>query len=326
MSSFRTEWHPTAAESPRSISHSDRIVTIGSCFAENVAARLRGAMMQVTSNPLGTMFNPASIHSCIARLCERRRFTEADLVEHQGWLHTFDTHSSLSSSAGPEQALERLNEAVEMGSQALVEADTLILTLGTAWVFSLAGTDRIVANCHKLPASRFDRTRLSVGQTAEYIASAARLVRGINPEVKIFITVSPVRHLADGLHGNQLSKSTLQLGADIAAGECGLHYFPAYELLCDDLRDYRFYAADMLHPSDTAIDYIYGHFLSTCFTPAGAAAARECEALSRRLAHRINPDTPPAIKEKFITDTETLRANLIKKYPYLQCQPTQQPK
>ena len=317
MSSFRTEWHPTAAESPRFIEHSDRIVTIGSCFAENVASRMRNAMMRVTSNPLGTMFNPASIHSCIKRLCENRLFTSPDLFEHQGWLHTFDTHSSLSLAGSREEALERLNRAVADGAHALATADTLILTLGTAWVFTLAGEQQIVANCHKLPAARFERKRLSVEQTADYIISACRMVREINPGVKILLTVSPVRHLADGLHGNQLSKATLQLGADMASTQTSMHYFPAYEIVCDDLRDYRFYASDMLHPSDTAIDYIYELFISTCFTPSGVAAARECTALRRRLAHRTDPASPKNITERFNADTDALRASLIKKYPYL---------
>lgn len=317
MSIFRTEWHPTAADSPRCIEHSDRIVTIGSCFAENVASRMRDAMMRVTSNPLGTMFNPASIHSCIKRLCENRPFTSDDLFEHQGWLHTFDTHSSLSCGGSMEQALDRLNTAVADGARAVANADTLILTLGTAWVFTLAGEKRIVANCHKLPASRFERKRLSVEQTASHIISACRMVREINGAVKIFLTVSPVRHLADGLHGNQLSKATLQLGAEMASSEMDIHYFPAYEIVYDDLRDYRFYAADMLHPSDTAIDYIYELFMATCFTPRGVATAKECTALSRRLAHRTDPASPKNITDRFNADTESLRANLINKYPYL---------
>ena len=315
MSSFRTEWHPTAAESPRCINHSDRIVAIGSCFAENMAMKLRATMMRVVSNPLGTMFNPASIYSCIKRLCEKRVFTPEELFEHQGRLHTFDTHSSLSCSGTAEEALARLNDAVVSGSRSIAEADTLILTLGTAWIFTLAGSQKIVANCHKLPASRFVRSRLSIEQTAAYIDSICDTVRHINPGVKIFITVSPVRHLADGLHGNQLSKATLMLGADCSAAE--FHYFPSYEIMCDDLRDYRFYAADMLHPSDTAVDYIYEKFLSTCFTSEAVAAAGECAALHRRLSHRIDPETPRNIIDKFLTDTDNLRAALIKKYPYL---------
>ena len=316
---FRTPWKPTPAEMPRFISHSDRIVTIGSCFADNVGERLKADMVRVTANPLGTMYNPASIAGCVDRLVNRQYFTASDLFEHNGMLHTFSTHSSLSSYGDEEAALEKLNAAVDNGADAIASADVVILTLGTAWTFHLAGSDRVVANCHKLPASRFERIMMSVDEAGQWLRESCAKLRSIRHDQRIIITVSPIRHLSDGLHGNMLSKSTLILAAErIITEESDIYYFPAFELMLDDLRDYRFYAADMVHPSSTAIDYIYSRFTEAYFTPEAIATAAECGKLSRRLSHRLNPDASPEMNARFKAETETLHNQLITKYPYLQ--------
>lgn len=291
MNSFRTELRSSDIVERRYIEHNDMILTIGSCFAENVAARMRADMMTVCSNPLGTMFNPASIAATISRLAEGRLFTEADLFENQGLWRTFDAHTRLTDTT-PAEALRKLNAAVEQGSEAFHRASTVIITLGTAWVFTDVESNRIVANCHKLPARRFDRSRLTVDQAGEILQKTVAQILTEIPAAQIILTVSPVRHLADGLHGNNLSKATLMLAAEAVANSTPeLIYFPAYELLNDDLRDYRFYGPDMLHPSETAIDYIYERFTESFFTPAAIEACREGRKLTRQLAHRIITNT-----------------------------------
>lgn len=314
MNSFRTELRPSEIASRRFIEHSDMIVAIGSCFAENVARKMSADLMTVCANPLGTMFNPASIDQTITRLAEHRLFTADDLFENQGLWRTFDAHSRLADP-DPARALEKLNEAVSAGAGAVSRASTFILTLGTAWVFTDVANNRVVANCHKLPANRFDRTCLTVDQAGAALQHAMATLLTVAPEATVILTVSPVRHLADGLHGNNISKATLMLAAEAVANSLPeVVYFPAFELLNDDLRDYRFYAADMLHPSETAIDYIYERFAESFFTPAAVAACSECRKLSRRLAHRAeNSSAADAI---FAVETDRQLNELRKKYPY----------
>lgn len=311
---FRTEL--TDSPSPRFITHDRPLITLGSCFADNVAARLKAGMFDVVSNPFGTLFNPASVCSAVERMAARREFTADDIFAHLGRWHSFDAHSSLSTTGNETDALSRLNAAMENGAGALRSAAAAIITLGTAWVFRLTGTDRVVANCHKLPADRFTRTRLSVDECTESLMRTIAVMRSVNPDIKVILTVSPVRHLADGLHGNTLSKATLHLAVEqIVAADEDVWYFPAYELLCDDLRDYRFYAADMVHPSEVAVDYVYERFSETFLSREAVTAAKECAALSRRLAHRPMGDGEEATA--FRESTATLHQQLKKKYPYL---------
>lgn len=312
---FRTLCRPSA--SPRFITHSATVLTLGSCFADEVAARMRSGLFDVVCNPLGTLYNPASIAACARRLAARRLFTEADLFEHQGRLHTFHTHSSLSCPGTPAEALARLNGAVERGADALRRASVVIITLGTAWVFATAGPEPvIVANCHKLPAARFTRFRLTPDRAAAEVKDAIDAVRQASPAARVVLTVSPIRHLADGLHGNSLSKATLLLAAEEACRDrAETYYFDAYEAVCDDLRDYRFYAADMTHPSPVAVDYVYSLFSSAFITPEAAEAARECEALTCALAHRQAPGSDP--DGQFAAHVDKLRDRLLEKYPYI---------
>lgn len=314
---FRTEWHPVAAESPQFIEHSDGIFCIGSCFADNVASRLAEDLFNVSANPFGPMFNPVSICQTLDRLIEGNAFTVDELFEHQGLWRSLDT-GTLYARGSREETCTLLNSILEHASQSLCEARVLIITLGTAWVFTHCESARVVANCHKLPAADFVRSRLGVGEVVDAISAIVEKLyaRGMFP--RIVLTVSPVRHAADGLHGNNLSKSTLLLAADgIVDRYPEIHYFPSYELIMDDLRDYRFYDADMRHPSPQAVDYVYSRFCETCLTEAARIAAAECRRLSRRLRHTINPNTHEDIAGKFRADTGNILSQLLVKYPYI---------
>ena len=271
----------------RQIGYHSRIFAVGSCFAANIASRLEGAGFSVTANPAGIMFNPESVADAIERCCERRMVGAGELQCDGGrWFH-YGFHGSFAGS-DPEEVAARINGATQEGHRALATADTVILTFGTAHVFRLADGGATVANCHKQPAAMFRRERLTVGSIVErYAGLFGTALRGKH----VIVTVSPVRHLADGLDGNALSKSVLRVAAGELAERYGADYFPSYEILCDDLRDYRFYDADMVHPSSQAVDYVWEKFCAAAVSAADRELIPRAEAIARAAAHRpLHPD------------------------------------
>lgn len=275
---FRTELHLPV--SSLGIDHSTPLLMLGSCFTDEVGARLMMDGFNVTSNPLGPVYNPDTLARILDRALDRRMFTPDDLVEGPRGYHCL-TFASRYSGADAKDVLDAVNTDFVKIADALAAPATLILTLGSTYVFTHIGSGEIVGNCHKLPASAFTRRRLSVDEVIARLRSV--VTRLTDAGHRVIFTVSPIRHLADGLHGNTLSKSTLHLAVDsIDKAE----YFPAYEALMDDLRDYRFYAADMKHPSEVAVDYIYGLFADVYFSKATSAAAAEARARFKRNNHR----------------------------------------
>lgn len=226
------------------IGHSHKGLLVGSCFADRIGRIMRNHKLPVTVNPFGTLFNPASIAATLKRLEEHRSYDAGDLTRYEERWISFDHHGAFDGS-DCKQTLRRINEALETGAEALRTADYAILTLGTAWVYELRDTGRIVANCHKLPAAMFRRRRMSASEIVETLGEA---ITRFLPGRKTILTVSPVRHLGDGATENTLSKSTLILAAHAlteSLPDC--RYFPAYEILMDDLRDYRFYELSLIH-------------------------------------------------------------------------------
>ena len=244
--------------SPVRLSFSEGIVLLGSCFADNIGTRMSDAGFNVCVNPFGTLFNPVSVCNAAARLESGAPFVREDCVEMgagAGLVCSFHHHTSFARST-PEEFLAVANASLEAAHAKWREAGLVIVTLGTAWCFRHRGSGLVAANCLKRPDREFERFRLSVEETTELLAG---LVSGF-PDKRFIFTVSPVRHMADGANGNQLSKSTLLLAADaVADGERAV-YFPAYEIFMDELRDYRFYAEDMVHPSSQAVDYVWERF------------------------------------------------------------------
>ncbi len=279
---FRTETEPVRAG--LQITHDSHIFMAGSCFSDNISARLLAGGFNVCSNPSGTLYNPLSISSMIDDLLSEREFVVDDLVCSGGVFHSMNHHSSFSS-VDPDEALRRINMAAKAGAGALRRSDVMILTFGTAWVYERNG--RVVANCHKLPAGEFTRRRLGVDEAVAAIAGTILAVRNIVPDLGVILTVSPVRHVADGLHGNNLSKAVLHLACDeVVRSIPGTVYFPSFEMVNDDLRDYRFYDADMKHPSTVAVEYVYSRFKETFMSVETRERARAFESVSRREAHR----------------------------------------
>ena len=238
---------------PVSISYSDRILVLGSCFADEIGNRLSAAGFKVLVNPFGTLYNPVSIGNALARLGSGVPFTEDDVVEmgaNAGRVCSFWHHTSFARQTA-EEFLENANTALKQASAFWKTCNRVIVTLGTAWAFRFNESGETVANCLKRPAAEFTRYRLTVAQTAALLQGFLQR----NPDKEFIFTVSPIRHLGDGAHGNQLSKSTLLLATE------GLPYFPAYEIMMDELRDYRWWAEDMVHPTQQAAAYLCDRFI-----------------------------------------------------------------
>lgn len=300
------------------VSYADPLLLMGSCFAENMGARLTDEKFRVDSNPFGTLYNPASIADALRRLMRPTPLTASDLFEHEGAYHSFAYHSRFSAPT-EEQALRQMNERLRQSAAGLDQATRLILTWGTAYVYRLKSDGRIVANCHKRPEREFVRERLTVGSiVAEWRTLLAELWSQC-PELKLICTVSPIRHWKDGAHGNQLSKATLLLALDALQAEFPerISYFPAYEILMDELRDYRFYADDMLHPSPLAVDYIAECFGRTFFDRETQAIRKEWEEIGKAIAHR---PLQPASEgyQRFITQTLLKVQQLKAKMPFFE--------
>lgn len=296
------------------IKHSDKLMLIGSCFSDSIGARFTDAMMAALVNPLGTLYNPMSIAAAVERIARCRLVQPEELFEANGVWNCFDFHSSFSATT-VEGALQRMNSAIVAAHEHLKGCKYVFLTLGTAITYSHNGA--VVGNCHKLPAVQFERRMCSVGKVTEALEAAVKMLREVNRAVKVIFTVSPIRHIADGLATNSLSKGTLRVAVgEITAQMPDCHYFPSYEIVIDDLRDYRFYAADMVHPSDVAVEYIWEQLLTAYIAPQSLQAIDRCERMTKRLRHRPMSDNAEVVA-RFRADTEAALAKLRSDYPYL---------
>ena len=262
-----------------SIDYSTPMLLLGSCFTEEVGERLQAAGFDLLCNPFGTLYNPLSIAACLWRAIDNRLMSGDELVQHDGLWHSWMHHSRFSHE-DKDECLSRCNQSISRVHHFLGRKPLLLVTFGTAWVFYHEGS--VVANCHKLPPQHFVRRRLEVG---EIVDAWQPLVERLGTDV--LYTVSPIRHMADGAHGNQLSKATLLLATERLVEGCGqANYFDSYELLMDELRDYRFYARDMCHPSDVAVDVVWERFQATYMTAATRDQVRQHEKEYRQSQHR----------------------------------------
>ena len=244
------------------ISYNDKIMMLGSCFTDNIGKQLLNYGFDVCVNPFGTLYNPASIYESVLRLIQGTPFTEEDCTQIGAGserICSFHHHTTFARET-KQEFLDNANQALKKASEFFKECNKVIITLGTSWCYRHLATDRIVCNCLKHPAAEFVREFLPSDQTAAILSSIISACK----DKEFIFTVSPIRHFKDGAHGNQLSKSALLLGADsaIRANAKCADYFPAYEIVMDELRDYRFYAEDMCHPSAQAVDYIRERFLN----------------------------------------------------------------
>lgn len=302
--------------SPLTITYEDSIMALGSCFAENMGNKMNDLYFETDINPFGVLYNPVSIRNSLELLIENKQFTITDLVEYRSLWQSF-SHSSLFTAISADACLSKINLRLNAAVEFLKKTDILLLTVGTAWVFEERKSGRVVSNCHKLPASEFKRRRLTIDEIVSDYTELINKLASTFPSLQIIFSVSPIRHWKDGAHENNISKSTLMLAIDILQSQFKtVHYFPAYEIQMDELRDYRFYASDMLHPSDVAIDYIWRRFSDTYFDPTTITIKKEIEQLVGNLSHRpIQPDTEEF--RKFKLKIEERKANIIANYPFL---------
>lgn len=278
---FRTEIEIRPFPPEARIGYDSRIFALGSCFASEMALRLGRLKFDCTVNPAGVLFNPASVASALRAFRSETPVRGDELREADGiWFH-FGFHGSFADT-DPAEALRRMNGARHRGAEALRRATHLLLTFGTAWVYEHEG--RIVANCHRRPAAEFVRRRLSVAEIAdEYDA----LLKELPDTLQVIVSVSPVRHTADGLEGNCASKAVLRLAAEeLATRHPNVCYFPAYEILTDDLRDYRFYADDLVHPAPQAVEYVWERFAEAILDDRARRTAGAVERIVEAAAHR----------------------------------------
>lgn len=308
--------HISLPDIPFRFTYEEPILLLGSCFTENVGVRLEEAKFQVDINPFGTLYNPLSIAEALSFLRFPRPFTKDDLFCSGGLYHSFRHHSRFSALSA-EACLARINQRLEYSSAFLRKCGRLMITWGTSWGYRLKENGVVVANCHKLPDRLFLRERLPISQIVTAWADLLEKLWEVNPRLKVLFTVSPIRHWKDGAHGNQLSKATLLLAIDELNRMYpdDTAYFPSYEILMDELRDYRFYAEDMIHPSEQAIDYIWEKFVGSALTPATWELLKKCEEIRKAVEHRpFNPESEAY--RQFILQTLLKIDRLNEKMPF----------
>ena len=292
------------------------VMLTGSCFANEIGDKLAEGKMPVLVNPCGTVYNPASIESTLRLVMQRRSLAQDDLYSYGGKYLSF-LHYTDFSSENPDKTLDMINRTTEVANGFMKSARFLFITFGTARVYRFLKTGEIVSNCHKLPADLFSQELLKVDYIAEKWLALMDDLHSFNPGLRVLFTVSPVRHWKDGAHANQVSKSVLFLAIEqLLNHPSSGGYFPAYELLFDDLRDYRYYGEDMLHPSKSAVDYIWDAF-SDCYLDSQTINTwKEVSNITRAMKHRITGNDSRAEKE-FAGNILAKISLLSAKYPYI---------
>ena len=298
---------PVNIKPNKSINHNSRILMLGSCFAENIGKKLIECGFNIVINPMGILYNPISIHTALERIINGREFTEAELFYHNGLWASFMHHGSFSHS-DKNVALQMMNEHLLEAHEQLKNTTHLIITFGSSEIYEHDG--QVVANCHKLPSRHFTHRLLSINE----IAIPYTQLSILNSKLSTIFTISPIRYLGEGAHHGQINKATLLLAIDQICKETKIDYFPSYEIMMDELRDYRYYATDMSHPSEVAIDYIFERFTETYLTNEAIRTAEEVKKIKKSLSHR--PLHPDSIEYQKFQQKLTQQINtIIKKYP-----------
>lgn len=276
----------------QTINYQSKVLLLGSCFSENIGNKFNYFKFNAVVNPFGIIFNAVSLEKLIKRAVSKDYFTENDIFFHNDLWHCFEVHSELSNP-NKELFLNGLNAILNSVNQQINKLSHCIVTLGTSWVYRHNATNKIVANCHKVPQKEFIKELLSAEQNEQSLKNIIAFVQSVNPDCQFIFTISPVRHIKDGFFENNVSKGNLfsALHSSIIHHPSS-EYFPSYEIVFDELRDYRFYEKDMLHPNSLAVDYIWERFSETYFEDDTLSIVKEVEVIQKGLAHRpFNPDT-----------------------------------
>ena len=297
------------------IDYSSKLVSFGSCFAENMGNKFDYFKFSTLTNPFGIIFNPISLEKIILRSIQKKYFTEKDIFFHNEVWHCYEVHSELSNPE-KEQFITTLNQLIDATHEHIKKLTHCIITLGTSWAYKNIESDEIVANCHKVPQKHFVKKLLSVSEIEASINNIISEIQSINPNAKFIFTVSPVRHIKDGFVENNVSKSHLitAIYNILSVSTFAVAYFPSYEIMMDELRDYRFYAEDMLHPNQTAIDYIWMKFSENYINETEFETMQHVSEIQKSLSHRpFNPNSESHLK--FQENLKQKVNAIVAKYP-----------
>jgi len=301
------------------IDYSSRLLLMGSCFSENIGAKLSHYKFQGLQNPFGILFHPLAIEKLIQKAVTQETFNEGIVFQANEQWHCFDAHSCISNPS-KEQLVVDLNTGLDQTAEQLKVASHVIITLGTAWVYRNRDSGEIVANCHKVPQTNFTKELLSVDEVRESLKRITTLIQSVNSSTHVIFTVSPVRHLKDGFVENQRSKahliSAIHQTIETSNFSPRVSYFESYEIMMDELRDYRFYAKDMIHPNEIAIDYIWEKFVEVWINDSITDDMKKVDEVQRGLQHRpFNPESEA--HQKFLTSLSKKIAYIRKAYPFM---------
>ena len=298
------------------IDYNSKVILLGSCFSDNIGKKLRYHKFQSVLNPFGILFHPKAIESVIKNAITKKEYSEEDVFFFNERWQSFTTHSKLSASS-KEEALNQLNQASALINTALKSSTHIIITLGTSWVYRFLASGKIVANCHKVPQHKFKKELLPITEINKSLSSIISLVRKVNPNINFIFTISPVRHLRDGFIENQQSKSHLISALhQIIKNQKNIFYFPSYEIMMDELRDYRFYKEDMIHPNQIAINYIWEKFYENWLSDEAIDLKKQVIKIQRGLEHKpFNTDSNEY--REFLSSLQKKIKALKKKYSHI---------
>jgi hypothetical protein len=298
------------------IEHQHKIMLVGSCFAENIGNRLANLKFDVAQNPNGIIYDPLSVTNSIISYIDRAEYAATNLSEANGLWHSWQHHGSFS---GPDagRVLKKINDSQRNAHEFLKNADWVFITLGSAFYYTLHETGVSVANCHKVPASAFAKRLLTIEEIKSSLDTCIHRLFHFNPTIKIIFTVSPVRYIRDGLVENNLSKARLiEVVQHLVSKFEGIHYFAAYEIVNDVLRDYRFFGEDMVHPDSQAIDYVFEQFSASAFSEKTKLITSELARLNAALNHRpLHPGTPA--HQRFVEKLHADITSFESRFPWL---------
>ncbi len=303
----------TPSDNP--IDYQSKMVLLGSCFVENMGAKLDYFKFQQFQNPFGILFHPLAIENLVQRAIKEETYQEEEIFEQDGIWRCFDAHSDLRAEDS-EELLHLLNQRSKDTKSVLETSSHIIITLGTAWVYEHLTSEKVVANCHKVPQKEFSKKLLGVTEIESSIDKVVEMIQKVNSNAEIILTISPVRHLKDGFIENQRSKAHLFTALHQIMDGHNVSYFPSYEIMMDELRDYRFYGKDMVHPNGVAVDYIWKKFKSVWIAPNAYPIMDKVEAIQKGLQHQpFNPDSEG--HQKFRTSLGIKIAYLQERYPFM---------
>jgi len=316
---FKLTLEATPSES--AIHYQDKIMLMGSCFTENIGAKLHRHLFEVKENPHGILFNPISVIGALQDYIEHKQYSTNDLFQLNDLFNSWHHHTRFSDITAS-ATLEKINSSISDAHRYLKVADKLIITLGSAWLYSLTNdaphhAGLVVANNHKAPAKWFEKKLMDPVELSSQLRKIVTAIHALNSKIKIIFTISPVRHLREGLIENNRSKSVLIYAVhDVIANLKGVEYFPAYEYVIDDLRDYRFYAEDLVHPNYAATNYVWDKLVSTYFSEETQLIMAEVAEL--QLAKQHKPFNKASIGHQAFLQKSLVKTQVLQsKYPYL---------